>query len=401
MINRPPLLNLEPDLEPSDSAAPAGVRMVRMFFRILLYRTDWLMIIPMAVLLIFGEMFIYGTGQQVGGIAAEIYWKRNLTYMAIGGGLWLFFSILDYRWCGLLSAVLYPISIGLLVAVLFFGRKFFGARSWLSIGSITFQPSELAKFALILLTAWILSAKKADINRPLWLLTAVVLLAIPAVTTGLQPDLGTAATMIVPISAMIFTAKLKWRILLIFLVAGAVILPIGFHCLKPYQKERIMVFFNPDRDRQNRGWTQYQSEIAVGAGGFAGRGFMNSKHNLLGYLPRTVSNSDFIFPVIAEETGFLGSVTVVLMFILLLFAVFRTALLAPDLFGRFICVGTAMLLFFHVYVNIAMCIRMSPVTGLPLPLVSYGGTFLIITMAYLGIVHSVYGHRERNSIFDL
>ncbi len=401
MINRPPLLNLEPDLEPSDSAAPAGVRMVRMFFRILLYRTDWLMIIPMLVLLTFGEMFIYGTGQQAGGIAAVIYWKRHLTYMAVGGSLWLFFSVLDYRWCGLLSAVLYPFSLVLLVAVLFFGQKFFGARSWLAVGSITFQPSELAKFALILLAAWVLSAKKVDINHPLWLLLTVMLAAIPAGITCLQPDLGTAATMAVPIAGMIFAAKLKWRYLLIFLAVGAILLPIGFQCLKPYQKERIMVFFNPERDRQNRGWTQYQSEIAVGAGGFAGRGFMNSKHNLLGYLPRTVSNSDFIFPVIAEETGFLGSVTVVLMFILLLLAVLRTALLAPDQYGRFICVGTAMLLFFHIYVNIAMCIRMSPVTGLPLPLVSYGGTFLIITMAYLGIVHSVYGHRERNSIFDL
>ena len=401
MINRPPLLNLESEQGSSETDSPAAVRMVKIFFRILLYRTDWLMVIPVLVLLTFGEMFIYGTGQQAGGIAAVTYWKRHLTYMAIGSGLWLFFSILDYRWCSLLSAILYPFSLILLVAVFFFGREFFGARSWLSIGSITIQPSELAKFAVVLLTAWLLSAKKVDVNHPLWLLLVVVLLAIPAGITCLQPDLGTAAAMSVPVAAMIFTARLKWRILLIFMVAGAIILPIGFHCLKTYQKERIMVFVNPERDRQNRGWTQYQSEIAVGAGGLAGRGFMNSKHSLLGYLPRTVSNSDFIFPVIAEETGFFGSVTIVLMFMLLLFSIFRTALLAPDLFGRYLCVGTAMTLFFHIYVNIAMCIRMSPVTGLPLPLVSYGGTFLIITLAYLGIVHSVYGHRERNSIFDL
>ena len=402
MINRPPLLNLETaEEESSDADSPTAVRMVKIFFRILLFRTDWLMVIPILVLLTFGELFIYGTGQQAGGFAAVTFWKRHLTYMAIGGGFWLFFSILDYRWCSLLSAILYPFSLILLVAVLFFGQKFFGARSWLSIGSVTFQPSELAKFAVVLLTAWILSSKKVNVNHPLWLLLVLLLLALPAGITCLQPDLGTAAAMSVPVAAMIFTARLKWRILLVFLAAGAIILPIGFHCLKTYQKERIMVFFNPERDRQNRGWTQYQSEIAVGAGGLAGRGFMNSKHSLLGYLPRTVSNSDFIFPVIAEETGFLGSVTIVLMFMLLLFSILRTALLAPDLFGRYLCVGTAMMLFFHIYVNIAMCIRMSPVTGLPLPLVSYGGTFLVITLAYLGIVHSVYGHRERNSIFDL
>ena len=127
MINRPPLLNLESEQESSETDSPAAVRMVKIFFRILLYRTDWLMVIPVLVLLTFGEMFIYGTGQQAGGIAAVHYWKRHLVYMAIGGGFWLFFSILDYRWCSLLSAILYPISLVLLIAVFFFGREFFGA----------------------------------------------------------------------------------------------------------------------------------------------------------------------------------------------------------------------------------------------------------------------------------
>ena len=211
-----------------------------------------------------------------------------------------------------------------------------------------------------------------------------------------------ALTMAAPVAGMIFAARLKWRYIVIFLLALTVILPVGYHCfLKTYQKERILVFFDPERDKQNRGWTQLQAEIAVGAGGLTGKGFMKGKHNLLGFLPRTVSNSDFIFPVIAEETGFLGAFSVVIMFALLFFAIFRTALLAPDDFGRYLCVGIAIQLFFHAYVNIAMNIRMCPVTGLPLPLVSFGGTFLIMTMAYLGIIHSVYGHRERKNIFDL
>ena len=122
---------------------------------------------------------------------------------------------------------------------------------------------------------------------------------------------------------------------------------------------------------------------------------------MLGYLPQKVSNSDFIFPVIAEETGFLGSLGLLFMYLLLMLSIFRTALLAPDGFGRYLCIGIAFLLFFHVFINIGMCVRLCPVTGLPLPLVSYGGTFLVTTLAYLGIVHSVYGHRERKSIFDL
>lgn len=401
MINRSPLLNLEPDILSSSDSDSWAVRLIKSFFRILVFRTDWLLIVPMAVLLAIGAMFIYGTGQQAGGFAAATFWKRHLIYMAVGGSVWLFFSILDYRWCGPFSVIFYPVTLILLVAVLFIGQKYFGARSWFTFGKINFQPSELAKFAMVVLCAWVLSARKADINNPLWMVFLLILLAVPAGLTCMQPDLGTAIAMTAPVIGMIFAARIKWRYIIIFMLLFAVTLPVGYHFLKNYQKERIRVFFDPERDKQNRGWTQLQAEIAVGAGGLTGKGFMNSKHNLLGYLPRTVSNSDFIFPVIAEETGFLGASAVVLMYILLMFAVFRTALLAPDEFGRYLCVGIAILLFFHIYVNIGMSIRLSPVTGLPLPLVSYGGTFLVITMTYLGIVHSIYGHRERNSIFDL
>ena len=402
MLNRPPLLDLEPEtpLSAEDpDLKPAG--MIRQFFRILFFRTDWLMVLPMLVLLSFGILFIYGTGQQIGGRAVE-YWKHHLLCLGIGGVLWLLFSILDYRWCGPFSLILYPVTVILLVLVLIFGQKIFGARSWLVLGPLNFQPSEVAKVALLILCAWFLSVGKVDVNHPLWLTLLLLLLAIPAGLTCLQPDLGTAMTMAAPVAGMIFAARLKWRYIVVFLLALAVILPVSYHFfLKTYQKERILVFFDPDRDKQNRGWNQLQAEIAVGAGGLTGKGFMNGKHNKLGYLPRTVSNSDFIFPVIAEETGFLGTFSLVMMFALLFFSIFRTALLAPDDFGRYLCIGIAIQLFFHVYVNIAMSIRMCPVSGLPLPLVSYGGTFLVITLMYLGMVHSVYGHRERKGIFDL
>ncbi|MBQ9337096.1 MAG: rod shape-determining protein RodA [Lentisphaeria bacterium] len=403
MNNRPPLLDMKKALLTNAEPDAAASGPLRDFFENLLYRTDWMMILPMVVLLIFGELFIYGTGQQVGDFAAKNFWRRHLIYIAIGAAVWLTVSILDYRWSGPFSAILYPFTIGLLVLVLIpgIGRKFFGARSWLVFGPINFQPSELAKFALVVLCAWILSMKKADINRILWLLLIGALLGVPVFLTKLQPDLGTAMTMVAPVIGMIFAAKLKWRYIIVLMVATAVVLPIGYHFLKPYQKERILVFLDPERDKQNRGWTQLQAEMAVGAGGFSGKGFMKGTHNLLGYLPKKVTNSDFIFPVIAEETGFLGACGVVLLNMILLFAIFRTALVAPDEFGRYLCVGIAILLFFHIYVNIAMSIRMCPVTGLPLPLVSYGGTFLVTTMTYLGLVHSIYGHRERKSVFDL
>ena len=400
-MNRLPLLDMEKALRETAEPDTTASGLLRRFFKNFLYRTDWMMILPMVALLIIGELFVYGTGQQVGGFAAENFWRRHLHYIAIGSIVWLVVSILDYRWSGPFSAILYPFTIALLVIVLFYGIKYFGARSWLKIGPLQFQPSELAKFSLVVLCAWVLSMEKVDINRFQWMLLLVALLGLPVYLTKMQPDLGTAMTMVAPVLGMVFAAKLKWRYIIILLVAGAVILPIGYHFLKPYQKERILVFLDPERDKQNRGWNQLQAEMAVGAGGFRGKGFMKGTHNLLGYLPQKVTNSDFIFPVIAEETGFLGTCGVVLLYMMLFFSIFRTALLAPDKFGRYLCVGIAILLFFHTYVNIAMSIRMCPVTGLPLPLVSYGGTFLVTTMTYLGLVHSIYGHRERKSVFDL
>ncbi len=381
----------------------AGHGRIRMFLGSVLHHVDFLQIIPMLILLAIGACFIYGIGQQVGGFAAATFWKRHLFYMGIGLTLWAVISFVDYRWFGPASAVLYPVSIFLLVLVLIpgVGTMYFGARSWLEFGPVNFQPAEIAKLAVILACAWILSMKGADVNRILWMLPVLALAALPFVLIKMQPDLGSALLLLPIVGFTAFAARLKWRYLIILGVLALVVLPTAYFSLKDYQKDRIMVFLDPERDPQNRGWNQIQAEIAIGSGGFAGKGFMQSTQNPMGYLPQTVSNSDFIFPVIAEETGFLGSLLVVLMYMLLLFSILRTALLAADDFGRYLCVGIATVIFFHSVINIGMCIRLTPVTGLPLPLISYGGTFLVAVLVYLGIVHSIYVHREKNSIMEL
>ncbi len=355
----------------------------------------------MVLLLAVGALFIYGAGQQVGGFAAITFWKRHLMYMAVGGAFWFVFSLIDYRWFGPAGAVLYVCSIGLLIYVLLFGVQYFGARSWIEFGPVNFQPSEIAKMATLIVCAWVLSMKGADINKLFWMGLILLIVAIPVVLIKMQPDLGTAIVFLPIVGFMAFAARLKWKYIAVLLLAAVIVLPTSYYFLKEYQKERIMVFLDPERDPQNRGWNQLQAEIAVGSGGFSGKGFMHGTHNTLGYLPQTVSNSDFIFPVIAEETGFIGAICVVVLYMLLLFSVLRTALLAPDDFGRYLCVGIATLIFTHSIINIGMSIRLLPVTGLPLPLISYGGTFLVAMMAYLGIVHSVYGHREKKSMMEL
>ena len=375
---------------------------IRVFLGKFFHHIDFLQLIPMLILLTIGACFIYGGGQQVGGFAAATFWKRHLFYMGIGLTLWLVLSFVDYRWFGPAAVVLYPVSILLLVLVLIpgIGTQYFGARSWLEFGPVNFQPAEIAKMAVILASAWLLSMKGADVNHVFWMLPLLAIAALPFVLIKMQPDLGSAILLFPIVGFMAFAARLKWRYLIILGIIVLIGLPTAYFSLKDYQKDRIMVFLDPERDPQNRGWNQIQAEIAIGSGGLTGKGFMQSTQNPMGYLPQTVSNSDFIFPVIAEETGFLGSLLVVLMYMLLLFSIFRTALLATDDFGRYLCVGIASVIFFHSVINIGMCIRLTPVTGLPLPLVSYGGTFLVAVLAYLGIVHSIYVHREKHSIME-
>jgi len=167
--------------------------------------------------------------------------------------------------------------------------------------------------------------------------------------------------------------------------------------LKDYQKERILVFLNPDRDPLNQGWTSRQAILAVGSGGLAGKGFIKGTQNTLGFLPQSVSNSDLIFSVIAEESGFVGSILLIFLYFLLIFSILRTAYFSRDKFGYLLGVGVAAMFFEHSYINIGMNIRLMPITGLPLPLVSYGGSFMITTMVCLGIIQSVHIYRKKEN----
>ena len=370
----------------------------RVMFRSFAGHFDLLQIIPALLLLTIGLLFIYGTGSQTG---ESVFWEKQLTYLSAGIVIWFVMTFLDYRWLGLAGTILYPVSIFSLIYVLFAGMKLNEAHRWLRIAGFSFQPSEFAKLALILSAAWILSFRKANINRIFWACIIRALTALPVFLIFKEPDFGTALVLVPIAGSIAFAANLKFRYILILLAAALLAAPFTYRHMRTYQKERIMTFLNPERDPRNRGWNAIQAELTVGSGGFAGKGYRNGTHCMLGYLPRTVANSDFIFPVISEETGFLGSFTLILLYGCLLFSILRTALLASDAFGRYLCVGIGTLIAVHVVVNIGMCVRLLPITGLPLPLVSYGGTFLILMMTYLGIVQSVYAHRDKDSFLEL
>jgi rod shape determining protein RodA len=371
----------------------------------ILGRLDYFQIVPMLALSLIGIFFIYGTGQQVGGNAAGAFWKKQVLWFIIGFCFWIYLAFTDYRNFKHWSAVIYVLSVIALVMVLVFGLKIYGARRWLQFAGVRLQPSEFAKFAVLLMLATVMSLKNFNENKFLNLLIIAGIAFLPFVLILVEPDLGSSLVIIPIVGALLFVSRFKFKYMIIGgLIASVLIVAEILNekheihpLLKGYQKERILVFLYPERDPENRGWNQRQSELAVGSGGFYGKGFMQGTQNTLGFLPQTVSNTDFIFSVIAEETGFMGAFFIVSMYALLIAAAIRTAAIARDQFGAFLAAGIAAIFFMHSVVNIGMSVRLMPVTGLPLPLVSYGGSFMLSSMIYLGLLQSIYIHRRKNS----
>lgn len=354
----------------------------------------WLQLLPSAFLLTVGVIFLYGTGQQSGDAGL---WRVQLRWIGLGGGVWLITALLPYRRLARWSLLLYPIGIAGLVMIFFCGTRVFGATRWLELGPFRVQPSEPAKLVAVLLAAWVMSLPGFKVNRPWHLLGVIAIGLLPFMLILRQPDLG-SATVLVPVFAMmVFVAGLSWRWLAVTAIVALIAIPIGWYAifvqgklLKDYQRERLMVFVDPDRDPRGRGWNSLQSELAVGSGGTWGKGFMRGTQHTLGYLPQTVSKTDFIFSVIAEETGFAGTSAVIGAYALLMVGGIVTAMRAADRLGRLLAIGLTGILFVHSAVNIGMTIRVMPVTGLPLPLVSYGGSFIIASMFCLGVLQSIH-----------
>ncbi|MDD3703889.1 MAG: rod shape-determining protein RodA [Victivallaceae bacterium] len=360
---------------------------------------DMLQISVMLILLGIGFVFIYSTGMNIGEEAARRFLFRQICWSALGISLWLLLSHLDYRSLRSVSWIFYTLCIVLLVLVLEVGTSVYGATRWLSLpGGMRLQPSEFTKLGLIMMLSSVMSTMNFQVNRlSSWLLIGVLMIT-PFLLIVKEPDLGSAMILLPLTLCLVFLGGLKWR----YLIIGATILTTvitvefineykGYYpLLKPYQWQRIMVFLDPERDLQHRGYNQFQARLAVGSGGITGKGLGQGTQNTLGFLPQSVSNNDFIFSVIAEETGFVGCFAVLSLYSLLLYSIIRSAFLVTDDFGRYLGGAIAVLMFVHIFVNIGMSIGVIPVTGLSLPLVSYGGSFIVLVMSCLGIMQSIY-----------
>ena len=379
-----------------------------------LLQFNWLTFLSMVALTVIGVIFIKSAGEARTAASLQDAWRLHAATALFGLILYFTLSFFDYRKIlDLGSTPYFLISVILLVAVLAFGDKVYGGKRWL----LFFQPSEVAKLAVILMVAKVFGRKRPT-NTFLDLLHGLGLLALPALLILAEPDLGTALVLVPAILVMLLCARVCLRVLIpvlaaCLLAAGAVLAAVHvaettnnpqtkatiyrFLPLKEHQRARLRTFLNPDADPYGHGWNLRQAKISIGSGSLTGKGIGKGEQKFLGYLPPSVSMNDFIFCVLAEETGFVGASVVLALFGVLLITGLWTALRSPDDRGRLTVIGILTLVFAHVYVNIAMSIGLMPITGLPLPFISAGKTFLVVLLAAFGIIQSVSLHREEES----
>lgn len=314
---------------------------------------------------------------------------KEMLWTALGVATYFGFSFINYRTYAKYSKLVYLFNVILLLSVYVFGATRLGAKRWIPLGPINIQPSEFAKLFLVLTLSEVLANKFKDNFRGL---KAVILSGIHIIPIFLliakQPDLGTALVIIFLFAVLIFVNGIDWKTIIGLSVPAIAMIPIAFHfLLKPYQKQRVLTFLNPEADMLGSGWNVIQSMIAVGSGGFYGKGFLQGTQSKLRFLPE--SHTDFIGAVFLEETGFVGGIILLGLYLALILQICRMGANSSDKYGKLICFGISAILLFHVLVNMGMIMGIMPVTGLPLLLMSYGGSSYIFTFMMLGIVQSV------------
>jgi rod shape determining protein RodA len=344
---------------------------------------DWLLLIFVMLLCGLGVLEIRSATEHTkfaGAHIRQLYW--------ISGGIVGMFLMSFINYQKLLDAVhwMYIVSIASLLTVIIFGQKYLGARRWIKMpGGGHFQPSEWVKLILILAVAkYFAELRQRELSWPDFM-KAGAIVGVPMLMVLAQPDLGTALTYI-PIAVMgLFLGGVRWKQAITVFVLAGLMMPLAFHVLKPYQRDRLTSFMQPEADSQGSGYQVIQSLIAVGSGGLWGSSGGSQTH--LSFLP--VPQTDFIFAAFAEEHGFVGALTVMLLYFIVLMRLTQNAQTAPDRAGTFVVMGVVAVLSFHILVNVGMVVGFMPVTGIPLPLMSYGGSSVLFMFLALGIVMNV------------
>lgn len=381
-------------------------------------------------LVITGLLLVYSASQGPAISGRSGIFSRQLMWLAMGSFLFLLLAGIPFRVWEEYSHFIYGAAVILLLAVLVVGVERDGARRWLVLGGFQFQPSEMAKLATLLLVARMLARPRLDLRRPSQLLPVVAVALVPFTFILLEPDLGTSLSLPAAVLPMLYWAGLPLVVVLVLasplvsvllswnlwvwlayigglawflsaarikraavvavlalnMVVGAAA-PLLWNSLHPYQRQRVMTLVHPEQDPLGAGYQAHQSKIAIGSGGFFGKGYLEGTQKGLAFLPHT--HTDFIFSILGEEFGFVGCLVVLLLFALLVGRGLMLATRARSRFAGVLAAGISGMILFHVAVNVSMTIGLAPVTGLPLPFLSYGGTFLLLTLAQAGLLVNV------------
>ena len=354
---------------------------------------NWLLVALASLLCICGVIAVYSATY----FRTDEYWHKQINWVIAGMALFFVVSLIHYRWVKWIAIPMFMASVVLvMLTYTHLGQKHGGAKCWLKVPGVgTFEPSQMAVIAGVLTVGLFLSQLRR-LHPALKLMCVGAICIGPMLLVLKQPDMGMTIVWAPVILAMLFVSGMPKRYLIAMLVLAIAAVPVVINFgLKEYQRARIVSFVDTDIDPLDTGWAINQSLIAVGSGGLAGKGFKATGTQVeQGFIPGTTVHTDYIFTAIAEQWGFVGGMFLLSTFALLLLTILFTAHQAADEFGMIITTGFAAQIFFHVYQNMGMTIALMPITGVPLPLISYGGTFLIMIMFALGLVNSVWVHRK-------
>ncbi|HYO38462.1 MAG TPA: rod shape-determining protein RodA [Nocardioidaceae bacterium] len=379
---------------------PRGTR-VETTSRVRVARLDWVLMSAAAVLLAAGALLVWSatsTREDLTLGDPTAYLKRQLVNIAIGVVLGVMVTATDHRWVRILAPLVYAASVLGLVLVLVMGSTINGSRSWIQLGALSVQPAEFAKLAVVIGMALLVAERTegalSTISR--WHVGSVevagmlLIAALPAALILLQPDLGTMLVLAAAVFGVLAVsgAGRAWLLGLFVGGVGVAVLAVRLHVLEDYQLDRFLAFTNPELDPRGAGYNTTQARIAIGNGGIVGQGLFDGSQTRSGFVPE--QHTDFIFTVAGEELGLVGSALVIALLGVVLWRALRIAMRADDLFGRVAAAGIACWIGFQGFQNIGMCLGIMPVTGVPLPLVSYGGSSMFATLMAIGLLQNIH-----------
>lgn len=360
----------------------------------LLRKIDMKLLLAVVAIIII-SLIVIGSATHINTPSDERYWyvQRQGIFAIINAGLAIFLMNFDYKMLKRYGKKMYIFNIIMLLAVIFVGQSALGAQRWIQLGPITLQPSEFSKIIMIVSLAALLEDKIGKLNTLSEFASVALYVGIPFLLVMKQPDLGTSLVFMAIFFGMIFACGINLRLLAGIFGAGIACLPLLWHVLKDYQKMRIMVFLDPNVDPLGSGYHIIQSKIAIGSGMLFGKGLFEGTQSQLNFLPE--NHTDFIFAVVGEEWGFIGTVVLLLLYLVILWRGIQIAKQAQDNFGMLLAVGITSMLAFHVLVNVGMTAGIMPVTGIPLPFMSYGVSALTTNIMAITILLNIYLRNQK------